>query len=127
MSERYYAETLEDGRIAIYDKETKNRLTICTNSKFMIAWMCIEEDYNRKIEIIKRIMLCEDGIELDGLAQDNQEGIEEFSKWYDKVKYLDRQDYYKAVDSMYRTAMNIAKTYYTKDFERESYHATNMG
>lgn len=128
MNDKYCAETLKDGKLAIYNKVTGEKLTICNNTRFMVAWMCIEEDYTRKLDIIKRIMLCEDSIEVDSIARENISGREEFNKWFNKIKYMDKPDYYKAIDTMYTTAMKIAKTYYIKDFQREdNFYATNLG
>ena len=127
VGSKYYVKTLYDGRLAVYDKVTHKKLTECDNRNFLIAWLCREEDYDRKLGIIRRVMLCEHGLLIDKGRCENKRGLEEFKSWYSRLKFLDTKEYYRCIDMTYEKAMRIVKTYYKDLFDKEGYYENYMG
>lgn len=114
----FYVETLSDGYMLVYNKDTNELVHKTKNASFLTAWIAIQIDYERKIDVIERAMLCLHGIEVDGKVLDIPENKLEFDLWIKKIRKMSMESYYIEVDKAYERVNKILKSYYKVGLER---------
>lgn len=108
----YYAKTTENGEYELFNKENDSFIATFPNDGFLVAWIALQDDYNRKIETVEKLMLCLHGMEVDGEIIDMPNNKLEFDSWYNKLSKLSPQAYYGEIDKMYDKANIVLKSYY---------------
>ena len=107
----FYVKTLSNGKYELYNRETDIRLGVFPTKDHIVACMALNEDYEHKIAVIERAMLCLHGVEVDGEILDIPANNQEFERWYTKISMLTLGRYYEEIDITYEKVQKILKSY----------------